>query len=94
MRKLIVTEWMTLDGVVQAPGDADEDTSSGFRPGGWHLGYFDDISRESVVRNLTGQAVSGKRIFTDDGVLRPLRLMDLQPTTTGAVLATCGKVRD
>ncbi len=48
MRKLIVTEWMTLDGVVQAPGDADEDTSSGFRPGGWHLGCFDDISRNRL----------------------------------------------
>jgi len=35
-------------------------------------------------------AGSGKRIFVDDGVLRPLRLIELQPTTTGAVLATYG----
>jgi dihydrofolate reductase len=197
MRKLIVTEWMTLDGVVQAPGDPNEDISGGFRHGGWHLSYFDDISREWVVRNLTqaggfvlgrrtyesfaphwpnapaeerviaeplnsmpkfvasttlseplewenstllkgdiaaaiaelkqqdggdllvvgsSQLVQaligndlvdefrlmidpllvggGKRIFTDDGALRPLRLIGLQPTTTGAVLATYGKVAD
>jgi dihydrofolate reductase len=196
MRKLIVTEWMTLDGVVQAPGDSREDGTGGFRHGGWHLRYFDDISREWVISNLTeagglvlgrrtyesfaphwpnapaeeqviaeplnnlpkfvasttlteplewsnstllGQDVpaaitelkrqdhgdllvigssqlvrtliasdlvdefrlmvdpllagGGKRIFDDDGVLRPLRLIELQPTTTGAVLATYGPAR-
>jgi dihydrofolate reductase len=193
MRKLIVTEWMTLDGVVQAPGDAEEDRTGGFGHGGWHLRYFDDISREWVIRNLTEAggfvlgrrtyesfaphwpnapaeeqviaeplnsrpkyvasttlteplewenstllkgdvpgavaglkqqdgadllvigsaqlvqtliardlvdefrlmmdpllAGGGKRIFADDGMLRPLRLIELQPTTTGAVLATYG----
>jgi hypothetical protein len=44
MRKVIVTEWMSLDGVVQAPGAADEDTTGGFQHGGWHLRYFDDLS--------------------------------------------------
>src|SRR2546429_3451075 len=53
MRKVIVNEWMTLDGVVQAPGAADEDTSGGFAHGGWHLRYFDDTSRQGVVENLT-----------------------------------------
>src|SRR4029450_10447185 len=43
MRKLIVGEWMSLDGVVQAPGDPGEDTSGGFKHGGWHLSYFDDL---------------------------------------------------
>src|SRR4030095_5152881 len=42
MRKVIVVEWMTLDGVVQAPGAADEDTSGGFQHGGWDLPYFDE----------------------------------------------------
>jgi dihydrofolate reductase len=191
MRKAIVNEWMSLDGVVQAPGAADEDTTGGFEHGGWHLRYFDDISRKWVVENLTEaggfllghrtyenfasywpnaseeeQAVAqplntrpkyvasttltdplvwqnsmvlqgdvaeavaalkqedsadlhvigstklvqtliehdlvdefrlmidpvvvggGKRIFRDDGALRPLRLVDSQVTTTGAILAT------
>jgi dihydrofolate reductase len=191
MPKVIVNEWMTLDGVTQAPGAADEDTTGGFEHGGWHLRYFDDNSQNSVVENLSEaggfllgrrtyeifaaywpnapeeeQAVAqplntrpkyvasttlsgplawqnsvvlqgdvaeavaalkqedsadlhvigstklvqtliehdlvdefrlmidpvvvggGKRIFGDDGVLRPLRLVDVQVTTTGAILAT------
>ena len=53
MRKVIVYEWMSADGVVQAPGAPDEDTDGGFQYGGWHLPYFDDISRNWVVDNLT-----------------------------------------
>jgi dihydrofolate reductase len=49
MRKIIVNEWMTLDGVVQAPGHPDEDRTGGFEHGGWHLEYFDDVSRKWVV---------------------------------------------
>jgi dihydrofolate reductase len=191
MRKVIVQDWMTFDGVVQAPGTADEDTTGGFEHGGWSLRYFDDISMKWVVDNLTeaggfllgrrtyegfasywpnapeeeqvlaqplntrpkyvasttlteplewqnstvlqgevaGAVVAlkqedggdllvigstklvptliehdlvdefrvmidplvvggGKRLFRDDGVLRPLRLVDSKVTTTGAILAT------
>ena len=191
MRKVIVNEWMSLDGVVQAPGALDEDTSGGFEHGGWHMPYFDDISQKAVLEGITEaggfllgrrtyeilagywptapeeeQAVAeplntmpkyvasttlaeplgwqnstllrgevaaavaalkqedgadlhvigstelvktltehdvvdefrvmidpvvlggGKRIFRDDGALRPLRLVDSQVTTTGAILAT------
>jgi dihydrofolate reductase len=191
MRKVIVQEWMTLDGVVQAPGAADEDTTGGFKYGGWHLRYFDDISQKWVLEDLAAaggfllgrrtyegfaahwpnaseeeqvvaqplntkpkyvasrthteplewqnstvlqgdvaKAVAalkqedggdllvvgstelvqtliehdlvdefhlmidplivggGKRIFRDDGALRPLRLLDSKATTTGAILAT------
>ena len=191
MRKVIVNEWMTIDGVIQAPGHAGEDTHGGFEHGGWHMGYFDDLSQTWVVESLgraggyllgrrtyeilaaywptapeeeqavaqplntlpkhvasttlTGplewqhsqvlkgdvaEAVAalkredgkdlhvigsaalvqtliehdlvdefrvmidpvvvggGKRIFRDDGALRPLRLVDSQVTTTGAILAT------
>jgi dihydrofolate reductase len=42
MRKLVVVEFMSLDGVIQAPGDPDEDTEGGFRHGGWQRPYFDD----------------------------------------------------
>jgi hypothetical protein len=37
MRKVMVNEFMSLDGVVQASGAADEDTSTRFQYGGWHL---------------------------------------------------------
>jgi dihydrofolate reductase len=44
MRKLVVAEFITLDGVIQAPGGVDEDTDSGFSHGGWtHPYWHDDI---------------------------------------------------
>jgi len=46
MRKLIVSEFVTLDGVMQAPGGRDEDRDGGFEHGGWTLPYWhDDIGR-------------------------------------------------
>jgi dihydrofolate reductase len=192
MRKVIVSEFTSLDGVAQAPGGADEDTSGGFAHGGWHMRYMDDeLTRKWVLESITeagafllgrctyeifaahwpkaseeeqviaeplnrkpkyvastslrgplewqnsrlvaGDVASGvaalkqgddgdlhvigstelvrtliehdlvdefrlmidpvvlgggKRIFSDDGLLRPLRLIDGQVTTTGVILAT------
>lgn len=42
MRELIVAEFITLDGVIQAPGGEDEDTEGGFRHGGWTRPYWND----------------------------------------------------
>jgi dihydrofolate reductase len=65
MRKIIVNEWMTLDGVVQAPGEPGEDKTGGFGHGGWHMPYFDDLSRGWVVENLTaaGGFLLGRRTY-------------------------------
>lgn len=65
MRKLIVQEWMAFDGVIQAPGDSEEDRSGGFQHGGWHLRYFDERSMKWVVSNLNGAGgfVLGRRTY-------------------------------
>lgn len=43
MRKLVVLSFITLDGVMQAPGGPEEDTTGGFKYGGWIAGYWDDF---------------------------------------------------
>jgi dihydrofolate reductase len=65
MRKVIVNEWMSFDGVVQAPGAADEDTDGGFEHGGWHLRYFDDLSQNWVVEGYAhaGGFLFGRRTY-------------------------------
>jgi dihydrofolate reductase len=65
MGKVIVHTWMTLDGVAQAPGAPEEDTSGGFEHGGWHLPYFDDTSRKWVADSYTtaGGFLFGRRTF-------------------------------
>ena len=65
MRKVIADEWMTLDGVIQAPGQANEDTAGGFEHGGWHVGYFDDLAQRQVVESVVkaGGFLLGRRTY-------------------------------
>jgi dihydrofolate reductase len=65
MRKVIANEFMSLDGVVQAPGGADEDTSGGFEHGGWHMPYFDDLSQKWVLESIVeaGGFLLGRRTY-------------------------------
>jgi dihydrofolate reductase len=44
MRKIVVLSFISLDGVMQAPGGSEEDTSGGFKYGGWTVPYWDDFS--------------------------------------------------
>jgi hypothetical protein len=39
--RIVISEFMSLDGVVQAPGGAEEDTDGGFTNGGWSMPFFD-----------------------------------------------------
>ena len=54
MRKLIVSEFMTLDGVMQAPGGKDEDTDGGFTHGGWTVPFWHDSIGESFDAVMKG----------------------------------------
>lgn len=65
MRRVVVDEWMSLDGVVQAPGNPQEDTTGGFAHGGWHLPYFDEMSQNWVIDYLTeaGGFLLGRRTY-------------------------------
>src|SRR6266581_9655206 len=48
MRKIITTTFVTLDGVMQAPGAPEEDTSGGFKYGGWQAHVMDDSLGEAL----------------------------------------------
>jgi dihydrofolate reductase len=65
MRKIIVVEHLTLDGVMQAPGHPDEDRSGGFEHGGWHNAYFDEdfmeVAGEGIGR--TDAYLFGRRTY-------------------------------
>jgi dihydrofolate reductase len=65
MRKVIVNEFMTLDGVVQAPGGTDEDRDGGFKYGGWQMPYFDDVGGQAVVEGMAeaGGFLLGRRTY-------------------------------
>ena len=54
MRKLIVSEFTTLDGGMQAPGGKDEDTDGGFEHGGWTIPYWHDDIGKSFFEMLEG----------------------------------------
>lgn len=52
MRKIVVLEFLSLDGVMQAPGGPEEDTSGDFKYGGWTAPYFDDFSGEVMGEQM------------------------------------------
>ena len=52
MRKIIVLEFITLDGVMQAPGGSKEDTQEGFKYGGWTAPFFDDASGKRMEKQM------------------------------------------
>jgi len=64
MRKIIVLEFITLDGVMQAPGGPEEDASGGFKYGGWSAPYWDEAS-DKIMQNQMAPAdlLLGRKTF-------------------------------
>lgn len=65
MRKIIAVEFITMDGVMQAPGGSKEDTAEGFKYGGWMSPYFDETSGKEMEIQMgkTSALLLGRRTY-------------------------------
>lgn len=65
MPKLVVSEFLTLDGVMQGPGDPNEDRSGGFEQGGWQLPFFDDVFGRTIMDGFanSGGFLLGRKTY-------------------------------
>ncbi|HMP42125.1 MAG TPA: dihydrofolate reductase family protein [Roseiflexaceae bacterium] len=75
MRKIIVSEFISLDGVIQAPGGAEEDTDGGFTHGGWTFPYWhDDIGMhfDAAMRESDALLLGRKTWQIHGGAFEPM----------------------
>jgi dihydrofolate reductase len=65
MRKIVVLEFISLDGVMQAPGGPEEDTSGDFKYGGWTAPFFDDFAGKIMEEQMKEpfSLLLGKKTF-------------------------------
>ena len=64
MRKIVVVESLTLDGVMQAPGGADEDVRGGFVHGGWARPYNDEVMAQEMGKGMgKTELLFGRRTY-------------------------------
>jgi dihydrofolate reductase len=74
--RVVVSEFISLDGVVQAPGGPDEDTSGGFRHGGWSMKYFDPEVMGAVIDEFAERSdalLQGRRTYEVSAAAWPER---------------------
>jgi dihydrofolate reductase len=80
MRKLVVAEFLTLDGVMQAPGAADEDTEDGFKYGGWQVPFFEDAGEViDKAFKKTGALLLGRKTYDIFAAYWPKVGKDVRP---------------
>ena len=64
--RIVISEFISLDGVVQAPGGPDEDTDGGFRHGGWSMRFFDPEVMGAAIGEMSGRTealLQGRRTW-------------------------------
>ena len=74
--KTLITEFISLDGVVQAPGRPTEDTDGGFTHGGWSMKYFDPVVMGGLFAELARQSAAllqGRRTYQVSAAAWPSR---------------------
>jgi dihydrofolate reductase len=84
MRNIITTTFVTLDGVMQAPGGPDEDTSGGFQYGGWQFGRFDDEITGEILNKFMHQPFElllGRRTYDIFAAFWPTATTDNEVAT-------------
>ena len=77
--RVVVSEFISLDGVVQAPGGPEEDTSGGFRHGGWSMPYFDPEVMGPVIGEIAERSealLQGRRTYQVSAAAWPERSGD------------------
>lgn len=77
--RIILSDFMSLDGVVQAPGGPDEDTDGGFAHGGWSMPYFDPETMGAAVDEVmqgTEALLFGRRTYQTMAAAWPGRAGD------------------
>jgi dihydrofolate reductase len=79
MRKLLVIDFLSLDGVMQAPGQPDEDTEGGFKHGGWATPYHDEGLAKSVADSMaaTDAYLFGRKTFENFAAYWPTAPRDI-----------------
>jgi len=80
MRKLIVSQFITLDGVIQAPGGQDEDRDNGFAHGGWTMPYWhDDIGKGllAVLKDADALLLGRRTYVTHAEAFEPMPAGDM-----------------
>jgi dihydrofolate reductase len=100
MSRIVVTNHVTLDGVMQAPGRPDEDVRGGFDRGGWAIPDNDPVMGRVMGEGMArpGALLLGRRTYEDFAAYWPhqtdnpfpadLRLVNSVTTTTGVIIAT------
>jgi len=83
--QVLISEFISLDGVVQAPGGADEDTSGGFRHGGWSMPYFDpEVMGQALMESVqrSEATLQGRKTYEVSAAAWPERTDDDDPFST------------